>query len=270
MKKTSFVLFSGIAAMALAGCQSSEESSENIETVLQNSHDTMSETTSYQMDTTAGSAQNDQGLETTMKLVREPFAYSSVQSMSNPETDETQETMMFIQDGQYYEQDPMLEEWITVPTEEAGMDDPAAIQPAENQLEALANHADLLSMEETEEHYQITASGTSEEATELVLTFMNQSPEELDIELNDFSYEMLIDKDSLLQESSQLSIDGELVEQGQPFSEEVAYEFSQFDALEEADVDESAMDEAISLEEAQEQMADMQAEMEQEMEQQQE
>lgn len=81
---------------------------------------------------------------------------------------------------------------------------------------------------------------------------MGESPEELEVDLQDFNFELLIQKDNFTQERSELSMEGEIAEVGQLFSEEVVYEFSQFDQLEEVDYDEDAIEQAITLEEAQE------------------
>ncbi|MED4126783.1 MULTISPECIES: DUF6612 family protein [Shouchella] len=265
MKKTPFIL---IAAIALAGCQDDQADQGEIDTILENAQEQMAEKTSYQMDTTA-SGQEGQGSVTTTKIIREPFAFSiSEQQAENEE--EGQPAMTFMHDGAFYTEEPMLEEWIQLSAEESGISGSESFQPAEDQLTTLANHTDALSLEETEDHYHLSASGTDDEVKNLALAFMGESPEELEVDLQDFNFELLIQKDNFTQERSELSMEGEIAEVGQLFSEEVVYEFSQFDQLEEVDYDEDAIEQAITLEEAQEKMAEMQADLEQEMEEQEE
>ncbi|RQW21396.1 hypothetical protein EH196_15295 [Bacillus sp. C1-1] len=265
MKKTPFVL---IAAIALAGCQDDQADQGEIDTIVQNAQEQMAEKTSYQMDTMV-SGEEGQEYVTTTKILRDPFTFSIVEQQAESE-EEGQQPMTFMHDGSFYTEEPMLEEWIELSAEESGISGPESFQPAEDQLTTLANHTDVLNLEETEDHYRLSASGTDDGVKDLALAFMGESPEELEVDLQDFNFELLIQKDDFTQERSELSMEGEIAEVGQLISEEVVYEFSQFDQLEDVDYDEEAIEQAITLEEAQEKMEEMQADLEQEMEEQEE
>ncbi|GAF14771.1 hypothetical protein JCM19046_2041 [Bacillus sp. JCM 19046] len=261
MKKTMIALAS---VVALAACNTAGESNEGVEDVLTESNEAMAALNSYEMVTNIA-IQEQEGNEvvSNVKLIRDPLAFSVKETSPNPLTGENEESHTFFMDGQQYYEEPFIGEWVQSDAEEANVDDEAELRPAEQQVDYLLEHIDLLTIEETDDSYIISSEGLEDNRSELALLLASGGNElDFDFEVTEFNYELTIDKDTMHQTNVEMSIGLDLAEEGLQSIQEMSTTYSQFDQLEQVDVNEEAIDAAISMEEATERAEEQQAELE--------
>lgn len=261
MKKSIVALAS---VVALAACNTGEESSEGMEEVLTESNEVMSNLNSYEMETNIA-IQEQEGNELTsnVKLIRDPLAFSVNETSPNPLTGENEEIHNFFVDGQYYSKEAFIDEWVMMDSEEADMSNAENLRPAEQQVDYLLEHTDVLSMEETDEEYVISGDGTDENSSELALLLAGgENNLDFEFEVTEFNYQLTIDKETMHQTDVQMTIGLDLADQGVSSVQEMTTVYNQFDQVEAVEIDEDAMDAAISVEEATERMEEQQAELE--------
>lgn len=257
-----------VSAGALAACNTDSNGAEEIQQLLEESNEAMAALDSYAMETQALTPEDEEGQEMSsiVQLTRDPLSFEVSQTGPNPMTGEVEEMKEYFSDGLYYTEEPTVGGWIYMDGEEAGMTGGADLRPAEVQTEYLIEHASSLTLEETDEFYVFTAEGTEDESGALALTLAGDSEGESGLKVNEFSYQLQIDKETMLQQDVEMTIGLAMQEEGMESVQQMMTTYSQFNEVEERTVPEEIADEAISMDEAIQQFEEEQAESEEQPE----
>ncbi|WP_059105545.1 DUF6612 family protein [Shouchella shacheensis] len=296
MKKWKWLVATSASAVALAACSgddTNEESEganeggeESAEEILTQSIETMEGLNSYSVETNATQTMDVEGEEQQMEesmsmdLMQDPLSFAQSGTGPDPMTGEQGETQEFFKDGTVYSQ--LNGEWIKADGAEVGLESEEDLpRPAEGQADMLLDHIESFSVEDDGDRYALTAEGSGEDLQALayILAGMQppqedeeaengegeeeqqQQPPQPELALNQLDLVLYIDKETYQQEEMDMNMDVDLVqgEQTMATTQSLQTTYSQFDEVEEIEVPEEALDNAITMEEMQQQMQEEQA-----------
>ncbi|QDI91370.1 hypothetical protein EPH95_09425 [Salicibibacter halophilus] len=245
------------------------------EEVLSQSMEAMDQLNSYSAEMDMNQSINVDGEEMpmdmtmSMDVVLDPMSFSQTMVTPNPMTEEDMEIEQYMdEDGTIYMLDPEMDEWIMMDGSALGMEDIEDLEMSpQEQLEMLEAYASDLSLEEEEDRYALTIEGSGDELMELTREFATmqqgdpQMQEEMEqvlgqMEINTLDYIMYIDKETFYQDEIEMNMDLEMEHEGQTMEmmQEMQGTFSDFDEIDEIEVPQEAIDNAIDIEDMEEEM----------------
>ncbi|QQK81377.1 hypothetical protein HUG20_16655 [Salicibibacter cibi] len=250
------------------------------EEVLSQSIEAMDQLNSYSSEMDINQSINVDGEEMpmdmtmSMDVVLDPMAFSQTMTTPDPVTEEDMEIEQYMdEDGTIYMLEPEDDEWIMMDGGSMGMEDIQDLEMSpQEQLEMLQEFSSELTVEEEEDHYALTIEGSGDELIELSREFatMQGDPQmeaEMDqvlgqMEINALDYVMHIDKETFYQDELEMNMEMEMEEEGQTMelSQEMQGTFSDFDEIDEIEIPQEAIDDAIDLESEMEELEDLEEE----------
>ncbi|AXF56213.1 DUF6612 family protein [Salicibibacter kimchii] len=249
------------------------EEDVSAEEVLSQSMEAMDQLNSYSAEIDMNQSINVDGEEMPMDMtmnmdvVLDPMSFSQTMITPDPMTEEDMEIEQYMdEDGMIYMLEPGIDEWIMIDGTALGMEgiDDLEMSPQE-QFGMLEAYASDLSLEEEEDRYALTIEGSGDELMELTREFATmqqgepQMQEEMEqvfeqMEINTLDYVMYIDKETFYQDEIKMNMDLEMEQEGQTMemAQEMQGTFSDFDEIDEIEVPQEAIDNAIDIEDMEE------------------
>ncbi|SDJ01914.1 DUF6612 family protein [Natribacillus halophilus] len=249
------------------------EEEMDAEEVLSESMEAMDQLNSYSaemdMDQTISVDGEEMPMDMTMNMdvVLDPMSFSQTMITPDPMTEEEMEIEQYMdEDGTIYMLDPEMDEWIMMDGSDLGLENIEDLEMSpQEQLEMMETFASDLNMEEEEDRYALSIEGFGDEFMELIQEFAAmgdpQMQEEMDqflgqMDINALDYVIYIDKETFYQDEIEMNMELEMEEGGQSMemSQKMQGTFSDFDETDEIDIPEEAIDEAIDIEDLEEEM----------------
>ncbi len=190
-----------------------------------------------------------------------PFAMHQTVTTTGPDGSEETLESYWTEDG-FYQQDPMGG-WIQLPSDlTEGLDELINMTNAGDQVAQAEAFADDMSIEDLGDSYQLSYEGDGEELMEVVMeTFESLMAEEdpsmsmedilEDINFNDFSYDMTIDKDTFYLTEMSMYIDMDISAEGETLNlmQSIDMSIHNFNGVEPIVVPQDVLDSAVPMEE---------------------
>ncbi|WP_367617772.1 DUF6612 family protein [Shouchella xiaoxiensis] len=245
-----------------------------VEEVLTNTTEAMSDINSYRtelamaynMAFTDGESeeQMDFAFDVTADSITEPLALYMDLSMTASEMGMTIGMEQYIQDGIMYMQNPMGGEWLKMDmSDELAMAEDYQMDTQE-QIDLLLDSSDQVTMTEDGDSYVLTLEGDEASYQELIQSFMEMGQDDMmmsgqdmemmmeSLDIENMSYTLTINQDTFLQEAVTMTVDMMIEEEGEmvTVSMNVDGTFSMYDEIDEIDVPQEAIDNAVNIEES--------------------
>jgi len=253
-----------------AGTDATEEDADAKE-VLSQSMEAMEQLNSYSMEMDMNQSMNIDGEEipmdmlVNMDVILDPVSFSQTMVMPDPVSGEDIEIEQYMdEDGSIYMQDPESDEWIMMDGSMLGMDnlDELMMSPQE-QLEMLEAFTSNLNLEEEENRFVLTIEGSGDELMELSreLATMQQTDPQMEqmlgqMGINDMNYVMYINKETFYLDEMEIDMEMEMSAEGETMMiNQVTHGiFSAFDEIDQIEIPQEAIDNAIDLEDMEDTM----------------
>lgn len=188
-----------------------------------------------------------------------PFAMHQTVTTSMPEGEETLESY-WTEDG-FYQEDPM-EGWVKLPSElTEGLDELMAMTTAGDQVAQAEALGEEMTVEDTGDAYQLSYEGDGQALMEAVLasfeSMMGDEGSSMSLEglmeeinFNELSYEMTIEKENFYLTHMSMHIDMEISAEGESLNmvQNMDMAISNFNGVEPITVPENILDKAVPLE----------------------
>lgn len=255
------VLAVGSATPALADEMSAVD-------VMQQSNEAMSSLDSYSSETTMETTMPDLAsgeaatipIHTKEDVTFNPFAMHQTVTTSSPGGEEETLQSYWTEDG-FYQEDPM-QGWVKLPSElSEGLDELMEMTTAGDQVaQAEALGEDML-VEDTGDAYQLSYEGDGEALMEAVMasfeSMMGEEGSEMsmegmmeEIDFNNLSYEMTIEKDTFYLTEMSMHIDMDITAAGESLNmvQSTDMKISNFNGVEPITVPQDVLDNAVPLE----------------------
>jgi LPXTG-motif cell wall-anchored protein len=271
LKKTS--LFTVTAAgLFMAGAVSVSAEEHNAEDILHESNEAMENLDSFSsvidIDMSMGDGEEDFDVQSTVKqdVILDPLKIRQETTDQMPDGSGEQTRTSYITDEGYYEEDGdggwyKIDEGI-----DANMYDPG------DQMDEAMVWGDDLELEEENGYYVISYSGSGDELEDVMDQYgeelygeeegMEEMMDELDI--SHFSYELYVDQESYYLTQASIDLTMELQAEGMEVSmdQTMDMEFHNFNGVEDFDIPEEVLEEAVDIEEMIEEEMDEAGEVE--------
>ncbi|QQK81392.1 hypothetical protein HUG20_16740 [Salicibibacter cibi] len=241
------------------------EEEMDAEEVLSESMEAMDEINSYSgemdIDQTISVDGEEMPMDMTMSIdaVLDPMSFSQTMVTPDPMTGEEMEIEQYMDaEGTIYMLDPEMDEWIMMDSSDLGLENIEDLEMSpQEQLEMMKAFASDLDVEEEEDRYALNVEGSGDEFMELIQEFaaigdpqMQEEMDQVEMDINALDYVMYIDKETFYQDEIEMNMEMEMEEGGQSMemSQEMQGTFSDFDEIDDIDIPEEAIDEAIDIE----------------------
>ncbi|GAF19169.1 hypothetical protein JCM19046_3800 [Bacillus sp. JCM 19046] len=170
----------------------------------------------------------------------------------------------YIQDGIMYMQNPMGGEWLKMDmSDELAMTEDYKMDTQE-QIDLLLDSSDQVTMTEDGDSYVLTLEGDEASYQELIQSFMEMGQDDMmmsgqdmemmmeSLDIENMSYTLRINQDTFLQEAVTMAVDMMIEEEGEmvTVSMNVDGTFSMYDEIDEIDVPQEAIDNAVNIEDS--------------------
>ncbi|PRO64295.1 DUF6612 family protein [Alkalicoccus urumqiensis] len=258
----------GSALLLLSAC-----GSEDVESILLDSTETMEEVESYRAEANVeqsmqmGEDAMDISTSSMMEITQSPLAFYEETTMSMMGEEEAMSyTSYFHEEDGFFMEEPVMGSWMQIPEEEMENILAAAdmqMNP-EQQLEQMQEYVSSVEMEETDGEYIIHLSGEELDMQELMQQFsgdmegvdeMMDMMEEVDVQ--QFNYTVHIDKETKHQTAAtiEMTMEMTMMDQTTTMDQTVDMTMYDFNEVEDIVVPEEVINEAVPVDETQ--MQDM-------------
>lgn len=256
-----------VTLLAVAGATPALADDMSAADVLQKSNEAMSSLDSYSSKTMMEITMPDitTGESITIPINTEedvtfnPFAMHQIVTTSTPDGEETLESY-WTEEG-FYQEDP-VEGWVKLPSElTEGLDELMAMTTAGDQVAQAEALGEDMTVEDTGDAYQLNYEGDGEALMEAVLASFESMMGEEDasmsmdgmmeeINFNDISYEMTVEKETFYLTEMSMYIDMDISAEGESMNmiQNTEMSISNFNGVEPITVPEDVLNNAVPLE----------------------
>ncbi len=256
-----------VTLLAVAGATPALADDMSATDVLQKSNEAMSSLDSYSSKTMMEITMPDitTGESITIPINTEedvtfnPFAMHQIVTTSTPDGEETLESY-WTEEG-FYQEDP-VEGWVKLPSElTEGLDELMAMTTAGDQVAQAEALGEDMTVEDTGDAYQLNYEGDGEALMEAVLASFESMMGEEDasmsmegmmeeINFNDISYEMTVEKETFYLTEMSMYIDMDISAEGESMNmiQNMEMSISNFNGVEPITVPEDVLNNAVPLE----------------------
>lgn len=257
-----------VTLLAAAGATPALAADMSAAEVLQKSNEAMSSLDSYSSKTMMEITMPDitTGESITVPIHTEedvtfnPFAMHQTVTTSTPDGEEETLESYWTEEG-FYQEDPM-EGWVKLPSElSEGLDELMAMTTAGDQVAQAEALGEDMVVEDTGDAYQLSYEGDGEALMEAVLASFESMMGEEDasmsmegimeeINFNDISYEMTVEKETFYMTEMSMYIDMEIASEGESLNmvQSMDMSISNFNGVEPITVPEDVLNGAVPLE----------------------